>query len=97
MFAKACYRHLKERLLDALDQVQKNREETQTLFFVKHFAVFFRYTCVHFPKAFQRLFDFILTLRKQNPVVLDLAKHLFNFLKHIKLPKELKDFAVLIL
>jgi hypothetical protein len=94
MSVEARHRRLKECLLNTSDQVRKNREDTRTLFSATHFAAFFRYACVHFSKTSQEPFDFILTSRKQNPIAPDLAEHLHNFLKHIKSPKELKEFAV---
>ncbi|KAH7333190.1 hypothetical protein BKA65DRAFT_403721, partial [Rhexocercosporidium sp. MPI-PUGE-AT-0058] len=42
-------------------------------------------------------FDFIKALRKQNPITKDLIKHLFIYLKYIKLVKELIEFTVLII
>jgi hypothetical protein len=74
--------------------VQRNREETWTLFSATYFAAFFWYTYDHFSQASEEPFDLIKALRKQNPVAKDLAKHLFIFLKHIRLIKELIEFAV---
>jgi hypothetical protein len=94
MSVEACYRYFKECLLNISDQVQKNREETRTLFSAIHFAVFFRYTCVYFSESSQEPFDFVTMSRKQNPVVPDLGEYLSNFIKYIKSPNKLTKFAV---
>lgn len=94
MSGEARHRRLKECLLNASDQVRKNREDSLTLFTATHFAAFFGYACGHFSETPSKPFDFIMTSRKQNSVAPDLAEHLSNFLKHIKSPKQLTEFAV---
>ncbi|KAI9767350.1 MAG: hypothetical protein M1840_005759 [Geoglossum simile] len=44
-------------------------------------------------QTFKELLDFIKASRIQNPIAADLQEHLFNFLKHIKLPIKLIEFA----
>jgi hypothetical protein len=91
---EARYRRLKERILNASDEVRSNREDTRTLFSATHFTALFKYACDHFSQASEEPFDFIKASRKQNPVAEDLTEHLFIFLKHIKSAKELTEFAV---
>jgi hypothetical protein len=87
------HKHLKKCLMNASDHVQKNKEDTQFLFSVTHFAVFFSYTCEHFSKATEKPFNFINTSRSQNSVGSDLWEHLSEFLKHMKTVKKLMKFA----
>ncbi|KAI9855646.1 MAG: hypothetical protein M1813_009692 [Trichoglossum hirsutum] len=91
---EARYRCLKERLMKGSNQVRKNREDTRTLFSATHFTAFFKYACDHFSETFKEPFDFIKASRIQNPISSNLEEHLSNFLKHIKSPKELTEFAV---
>jgi hypothetical protein len=90
---EAQYRRLKECLLNRSDEVRRNREDTRTLFSARHFAALFQYACDHFSQGSEEPFSFIKASRKQNPIAEDLAKHISNFLKHIKLAKELMEFA----
>lgn len=94
MSMDARYRRIKERLMDASDQVRKNREGTRTLFSTTHFAAFLQYACEHFSEAPDEPFNFIKTSRIHDPVALDLGEHLSNFLKNIKTSNQLTDFAV---
>lgn len=57
-------------------------------------TAFFKYATDHFGRSTREPFDFVKALRLLNPIALDLDTHLSNFLKHIKLPEELTDFAV---
>ena len=68
--------------------------EARTLFATRHLVAFFRYASEYFAKTIREPFNFIKASRFRNPVPLDLDKHLSNFLKYIKSPKELIDFAV---
>jgi hypothetical protein len=90
---EAQYRRLKECLLNRSDEVRRNREDTYTLFSARHFAALFQYACDHFSQGSEEPFNFIKASRKQNPIAEDLAKHISNFLKHIKSAKELMEFA----
>jgi len=83
--------------MDSLDLVQKSREDVGTLFSTTHFAAFLKYTCKHFSETVKRPFDFIRALRSYSPVPLNLDKYLLNFLKYIKSPNKLIEFAVLII
>ena len=89
-----CYRRLEEYLIRGLNQVRAHKVEARTLFTARHLVAFFRCASDHFAKTTREPFNFIKTSRFRNPVPLDLGKHLSNFLKHIKSPKELTDFAV---
>ncbi|KAI9767708.1 MAG: hypothetical protein M1839_004369 [Geoglossum umbratile] len=94
MSDEARHRCLKERLMDESDQVRKNKGDTRTLFSATHFAAFFKYACDHLSETFEEPLDFIKLSRIQNPIAADLQEHLSNFLKHIKSPMELIEFAV---
>ena len=90
MSTKAYYRHLKECLINILNQVQKNKKDVRTLFSATYFSVFFTYTCSHFSlKTFKKPFDFIKALRTKNPTTLNLKEDLLNFLKYIKMSNKL--------
>jgi hypothetical protein len=94
MSVHARYKRLEERVVQASDQVRFNRAETRTLFSARHFAAFFRHACDHFARNPREPFDFVKASRLRNPVSVDLDKHLSNFLKNIKSPHELTEFAV---
>ena len=96
IFVNARHRHLKERLMDSLDQVRKSREDRRTLFSATHFAAFLKYAYRHFLETVDEPFNFIRASRIYNPIALNLAEHLSNFLKYIKSTNELTKFAVLI-
>ena len=91
---EARHRPLKERLMDGSDQVRKNRKDSQLLFSVTHFAALFKYACGHFAETMDQPFNFISASRRYNPVASDLEDHLSNFLRHVKKPTELTEFAV---
>jgi hypothetical protein len=74
-----------------------NRTNTRIFFSVRHFAAFFRHACDHFVRNIREFFDFIKIARLRNPVFVDLNKYLSNFLKNIKLPHELTEFAILVI
>jgi hypothetical protein len=93
MSVDARHRLLKERLMDGSDQVRKNREDARSLFSVTHFTAFLKSACEHFANTAEKPFDFVKASRAYNPVALDLEEHLSNFLKHIKSPSELTEFA----
>lgn len=90
---EARHRLLKERLMDGSDLVRKNQEDVRSLFSITHFVAFLRSACEHFSNSVDRPFDFIQASREYNPVALDLEEHLSNFLKHVKAPGELTEFA----
>ena len=92
--SQARHRRVKERLLDALDQGQERRLSVGMLFSATHFAVFFGHACDHFVTTLDEPFDFIKTSRLRNPVSAEMEKHLSRFLKHIRSPQELMDFAI---
>lgn len=91
---QATHRPLKERLLDALDQGQARRLKIGMLFSATHFAAFFKHACDHFVTTRDEPFNFIETSRLHNPVSLEIEKHLSRFLKHIRSPQELSEFAI---
>jgi hypothetical protein len=90
------YRHLKECLMDSSDQIQKSREDGQTLFSITHLTTFLKYTCRYFSETVNKPIDFIKVLRIYNPIASNLAEYLLNFLKYVKLINELTEFTVLI-
>ena len=65
------------------------------LFSGRHLAAFFEYMSDHFGRTIREPFDFVKASRMLNPIAPDLDIYLSNFLKHIKSPKELTDFAAL--
>jgi hypothetical protein len=88
------HRRVKERLLDALDQAQARRMGVGLHFSATHFAVFFRHACNYFVTTPDEPFNFIKTSRIRNPVSMGMDQNLFRFLKHIRSPQELKEFAI---
>ncbi|KAH7108826.1 phospholipase, partial [Dendryphion nanum] len=91
---EARHRLLKERLMSSSDQVRQHREDKRSLFSTTHFVAFLKSTYDHFSNCVDKPFDFIQASREYNPVALDLEEHLFNFIKKIKAPDELTEFAV---
>ncbi|KAH7111317.1 phospholipase [Dendryphion nanum] len=91
---EARHRLLKERLMSSSDQVRQHREDKRSLFSTTHFVAFLKSAYDHFSNCVDKPFDFIQASREYNPVALDLEEHLFNFIKNIKAPDELTDFAV---
>lgn len=91
---EARYRPLKERLMEASSQTRTIREDTRHLFSTAHFSALFEYACAHFAETIERPFNYIEAARKHNPVVPDLEAHLLTFLKQIKNPLDLTEFAV---
>ncbi|KAK5189104.1 hypothetical protein LTR96_010884 [Exophiala xenobiotica] len=89
-----CYRRLEEYLIRVLNQGRRLKVEARTLFSGRHLAAFFKYASDHFGRTTREPFDFVRASRLPNPVAPDLDTHLSNFLKHIKSPQELMDFAV---
>ncbi|KAJ4514501.1 hypothetical protein HRR83_002587 [Exophiala dermatitidis] len=89
-----CYRRLEEYLVRVLDQGRRHKLEARMLFSARHLAAFFKYASDHFGRTTREPFDFVKASRLQNSVSPDLDMHLSNFLKHIKSPEELTDFAV---
>ncbi|KIW36756.1 hypothetical protein, variant [Exophiala oligosperma] len=87
-------RRLEEYLVRALDQVRRQKIAARTLFSGRHLSAFFKYATDHFGRTTMEPFDFVQASRLQNPVTPDLGSHLSNFLKQIKSPEELTDFAV---
>ena len=96
MSVDAHYRRLKEYLIDNLDQVQKSKEDGQTLFFITYFAAFLKYAYGYFSETVNKPFNFIKVLRIYNPITPNLIEYLLNFLKYIKLTNKLMEFIVLI-
>jgi hypothetical protein len=94
MSTKARYRLLKERLMEASDQIRGNREKTRYLFSATHFSALTKYACAHLAKTVEQPFNFIKASRTYNPVAPDLEEHLSTFLKHINNSGELTEFAV---
>ena len=91
---EARYRSLKDRIMNASSQVRRVREDTCSLFTATHFSALFEYACEHFAKTTGQPFSFIKASRTYNPVAPDLQDHLFTFLRHIREPSELTEFAV---
>lgn len=94
---EARHRLLKKRLLNASDEAQQHREDKRLLFSAAHFSALFKYACQHFAETTERPFDFVKASRTHNPIAPDLEEHISYFLKHIKEPSELTDFAVSII
>ncbi|OQU97158.1 hypothetical protein CLAIMM_03134 [Cladophialophora immunda] len=88
------YRRLEEFLVRALNQGRRQKIEARTLFSGRHLTAFFRCATDHFGRTTREPFDFVQASRLRNPVASDLGTHLSNFLKQIKSPEELMDFAV---
>jgi hypothetical protein len=82
---------LRRYLRNASSRMRHKRADRGLLFSAKH--------CVAFSEiAFDQLviqepFDFIKASRLQNPVALDLAQHLTNFLNQLQSAQELTEFA----
>jgi hypothetical protein len=91
---QARLRRVKERLLDALDQGQERRLRIGMLFSATHLSVFFRHACDHFATTLGEPFDFVKTTRLRNPISAEIEKHLSRFLKYIRSPQELTEFAI---
>ncbi|KAH7111354.1 hypothetical protein B0J11DRAFT_598877 [Dendryphion nanum] len=91
---EARHRLLKERLMSSSDQVRQHREDERSLFPTTHFVAFLKSAYDHFSNCIDKPFDFIQASREYNPVALDLEEHLFNFIKKVKAPDELTEFAV---
>lgn len=91
---EARYRPLKERLMDASNQVRINRETTRYLFSVTHFRTLFNYACIETAETIKKPFNFISASRMYNPTAPDLEEHISTFLKYIRMPTELTEFAV---
>ena len=89
----ARHRLLKERIMSGSDQVQKSRKQMGLSFCLRHFFAFLKSACEHFTQIAEQPYNFIKASRVDNPFPLDLDEHLMNFLKHIKSPRELIDFA----
>lgn len=94
MSNNARHRRLKEHFMNVSDRVRKHRVDSRYLFSVRHFNAFFRLACKHLTTNSSEPFDFITAARQFNPVAPDLRQHLSNFLKFIRSPRELIDFAV---
>lgn len=94
MSVEARHRRLKEQLLDALDHIRTTRDETRHLFSATHFGALFEYACAHLAKTIEQPFSFIKASRTYNPVAPNLGEHLLTFLKHVRTPIELTEFAV---
>ena len=94
MSVEARHRHLKERLMGAVDHTRTRRDESRHLFSATHFGALFEYACTHFAKTNEQPFSFVKASRTYNPVAPDLDGHLLTFLKHVRTPVELKKFAV---
>lgn len=88
------YRRLEAHLVRVLNRGRRQKVEARTLFSGRHLTAFFQYATDHFGRSTREPFDFVKASRLPNPVAPDLDTHLSNFLKHIKSPKELTEFAV---
>jgi hypothetical protein len=89
----ARHRRLKDRLMRVSDRIRKHRTDSRTLFSARHFHAFFRLACQHLTGGNSEPFDFVTAARLHNPVPSDLKKHLSNFLRLVRSPRELIDFA----
>jgi hypothetical protein len=58
-----------------------------------HTVAFLQGTGAQFAYAPDIPFDFLQAARVHNPIALDLAEHLSNFLEHIALSTQLTEFA----
>ena len=91
---KSRHRELFERLLNLSDQVREARTDTQTLFSAYHFSAFFHYALNHVAVTPVEPFNFITASRIENPVPSSFQDHLVNFLRNIKTPPKLLEFAI---
>lgn len=88
------YRRLEEHLVRVLNRGRRQKIEARTLFSGRHLTTFFKYATDHFGRTTREPFDFVKASRLRNPVASDLGTHLCDFLRQIKSPEELTDFAV---
>jgi hypothetical protein len=89
----ARHRLLKERIMSGSDQVRKTREDVRLLFSLAHYFALLKSAYEHFSQTAEEPYNFIKASRVDNPFPLDLDEHLMNFLKHVKSPRELIEFA----
>ncbi|KAI1541065.1 Patatin [Pyrenophora tritici-repentis] len=89
----ARHRPLRDRLMRVSDRIRKHRADSRTLFSARHFHAFFRLACQHLTGGNSEPFDFVTAARLHNPVPSDLKQHLSNFVRLVKSPRELIDFA----
>ena len=85
---------LKGRVLQASGEVRRKRETSHMLFSAVHFNAFFNLACDRFSQDPCAPLDFIRASRMDNPAAEDLSEHLTNFLRLVKSPDELLEFAV---
>ena len=87
------WKRLKNRLLRASHDAQKQRRETRTLYSMTHLVAFTEAACSHFAESTTKPFDFIQASRVQSSAASDLKTHLVNLIGHCATPQELVDFA----
>lgn len=87
-------RRLRERLRRASDKVRRARKDARLLFKAKHFNGFFKLACKHVSEYADVPFDVLSATRVYNPVAPDMVIHLSNFIKRIRTPRELFEYAI---
>jgi hypothetical protein len=87
------YRALKECILKRSDDLHISRMATGTMFSVAHMVALLQSARKHFLQSMNAPFDVVQSSRTQNPVALDLEKHLFNFVRQVSSSEQLMDFA----
>lgn len=92
--SQARYRSLKERLMNASDQIRARRENARYLFSATHFRTLVNYACAHFTKTIDQPFKFIEASRTYNPVASDLHDHISTLLRCVRTHVGLTEFAV---
>ncbi|KAM9874547.1 hypothetical protein VDGL01_11377 [Verticillium dahliae] len=92
--ATARHRALKERLMRSSDEVRQSRVNTRCLFSIIHFAAFLDMACDYFADTPDDTFNFIQGSRYHSPVPANLESHIANFLRHVKSPTDMTNFAV---
>jgi hypothetical protein len=89
---KARHRELFERLLNFSDQVREARINAEVLFSAHHLTAFFHHALRHVNLPVP--FNFISASQSENPVASDLRDHLVDFLRKIRTPEKLLQFAI---
>ncbi|OBT48514.1 hypothetical protein VE00_01410 [Pseudogymnoascus sp. WSF 3629] len=89
---KARHRELFERLLNFSDQVREARITAEVLFSAHHLTAFFHHALRHVNLPVP--FNFISASQSENPVASDLQDHLVDFLRKIRTPEKLLQFAI---
>lgn len=84
---------LRSRLLQESQDMQKRRRAAKVAFSCEHFKSLFHFALNHFATHISTPFSFIDASRQPNPVPLEIASHITNFIKLVS-PSSLISFAV---